>query len=102
MVGDMAHMQITPPPSWLGKRNHFTSRPDDKPANNPRGGKDMITGYVYGIDSMVVVAEINGNQRDVERYVDDNYDETCGLTYSPAFGANDGLIQSADADIIYV
>lgn len=62
---------------------------------------DKITGYVYDAESMVVVAEITGEQAEVERYVGENYDtDTYALTYSPAFGFDNGLIESSDAEII--
>lgn len=60
-----------------------------------------VTGYVYSVESMMVLAEITGNQADVEKHVDENYDsESYGLTYSPAFGMGDGLIESTEAEII--
>ena len=60
---------------------------------------EKVTGYVYSVESKYVIAEVIGNQKDVEKYVDENYDdETCGLTYSPAFGFEDGLIDVVDAD----
>jgi hypothetical protein len=62
---------------------------------------ERITGYVYSLESRKVIAEITGLQKSVEQYVDDNYDdETCGLTYSPAFGFSGGLIATRARHII--
>jgi hypothetical protein len=64
---------------------------------------ERITGYVYSLGSSKVIAEVTGLQKSIEQYVDDNYDdETCGLTYSPAFGFSGGLIDASDKDIINV
>lgn len=61
----------------------------------------MITGYVYSLESMEVIAEVTGEQADIEKYVDENYDsDTCGLTYSPAFGFSGGLIEILNPEII--
>jgi len=60
-------------------------------------GIEMATGYVYDTDTMRVIAEITGDTREIEKYVEQNYDsDTTGLTFSPAFGCNDGLIDVVD------
>jgi hypothetical protein len=60
---------------------------------------EKITGYVYSVETKKVIAEITGETRQIEKYVDENYDsETCGLTFSPAFGFSDGLIDVVDND----
>jgi hypothetical protein len=61
----------------------------------------MITGYVYNADTMELIAEITGEQIAIEDYVNTNYDlDEYGLTYSPAFGCNDGLVDNGDAETI--
>jgi hypothetical protein len=53
-----------------------------------------MTGYIYNIESRKVVATLTSNsQALIERTADRLADtETQGLTYSPAFGSNDGLV----------
>lgn len=61
----------------------------------------METGYIYSAETNKVIAEINGETRGIEKYAEENYDyDTCGLTFSPAFGFDGGLIDSKDKDII--
>ncbi len=60
-----------------------------------------LTGYVYNVETRSVVAEIRGYTREIEEYVMENYDaDIFGMTFSPAFGSVDGLINSRDRDII--
>jgi len=59
-----------------------------------------MTMYVYDADSMVVVAEINGDSNIAcESAARDNgyEDDAYGWTYSPAFGFNGGLVDSSDS-----
>ena len=59
-----------------------------------------ITGYVYNADSMEFIAEITGDQAEIEKYVDENYGDEFGLTYSPAFGFAGGLVDNGNAEEI--
>jgi len=60
---------------------------------------EKIIGYVYSIESNYVIAEVSGSQKNVEKYVEENYDnQSCGFTYSPAFGFSDGLIDVVDSE----
>jgi len=62
---------------------------------------DTVTGYVYSIETGYVLAEVTGDVRAIEQYVATNYDlDMCGMTFSPAFGCNDGLIDNNDKDVI--
>lgn len=59
------------------------------------------TGYAYDVETRELLAVIKGEQAAVERTFARMFDdEQHGLTYSPAFGANDGLIDNGDADTI--
>lgn len=61
--------------------------------------------YVYRSDDLEVVAEIKGddNQSIEAKYCEIGYDtDEYGLTYSPAFGASDGLITDGDFEVIDV
>jgi hypothetical protein len=84
-----------------GKANRICNAPE---SNNNNGGDimvDTVRGYVYSTETMEVIAEVTGKTRQVEQYVDDNYDtDTCGLTFSPAFGFAGGLIDVTDKDTI--
>lgn len=55
-----------------------------------------MTGYIYNTDSREVVATLtSSDQKLIEKTADNLADgEIYGLTYSPAFGANDGLIDT--------
>ena len=59
--------------------------------------------YVYETDTLEVVAIITGPTNDAcesvvaERYGDTDY---YLATYTPAFGASDGLIERSDAELI--
>lgn len=49
--------------------------------------------YVYATDSNIVVMCIHGDSNAAcERLAADLYGDDYGWTYTPAFGANDGLI----------
>lgn len=54
-----------------------------------------MTGYVYNTETMTVVDTIEGSSNEeIEAIANnawDTTDGTYGLTYSPAFGAVDGL-----------
>jgi hypothetical protein len=63
----------------------------------------QYVGYVYNVETNEVAAEIIGEMRKIESYVNDNYDnDIFGLTFTPAFGVNDGLINTGHHDIIYI
>lgn len=61
-----------------------------------------MIGYVYAVESKVLVATITGNNNsDIEHAFERRYDaDAHGLTYSPAIGAVDGLVDNGDADAI--
>jgi hypothetical protein len=62
-----------------------------------------MTMYVYDTDTLEVVAEITGcDHAACEEVVADRFGDTdyFAATYTPAFGANDGLIQSYDCEMI--
>ena len=58
----------------------------------------MMKGYIYDINNNNVVARISSeNQTLIEKFIEENYDlDKYGLTYSPAFGTNDGLVETTD------
>jgi hypothetical protein len=63
----------------------------------------MTTLYIYLTETNEVVAKINADcNQDCEAVAAHQYGDTdrYGWTYSPAFGANDGLTDNADAVII--
>jgi hypothetical protein len=64
--------------------------------------ENKITGYVYSVETKQILAEITGIQAAIEKYVNQNYDDSCGLTYSPAFGCNDGLIDNNNVEYIEI
>jgi acylphosphatase len=55
---------------------------------------DKVTGYVYNVETREVSAIVTGEQKAVESYAEGYDSDTFGLTFSPAFGANDGLIET--------
>ena len=58
----------------------------------------MTTLYVYNLDDNALVARINGRDNAACEAAAESYDpDIYGRTYSPAFGAVDGLIDSIDA-----
>lgn len=60
----------------------------------------MTTLYVYSNETMGLVARIDGKTNDAcEAVASDKYGDTdyFGWTYSPAFGANDGLVDNDEA-----
>jgi hypothetical protein len=64
---------------------------------------EILTLYVYDTATREVVAEISGETNAAcERVAADQYGDTdrFAATYSPAFGAADGLIATADCDAI--
>ena len=63
-----------------------------------------MNAYVYNTDTNVVVAEIRGNDnQSIEAKYNECFDaDEYGLTYSPAFGADDGLVTDGDFDVIDV
>ena len=49
--------------------------------------------YIYDIDSRHVLVAIKGDDNaTIEAYSKKYEDDKLGMTYSPAFGANDGLV----------
>lgn len=59
--------------------------------------------YIYNVDTREVVAEIKGddNQSIEAKFDEIGYDtDLYGLTYSPAFGAIDGLVTDGDFEVI--
>lgn len=59
-----------------------------------------MTVYIYNIETREVVAKVYGENA-TQRALQENYDwDQYGVTEAPAFGANDGLIDTADAEII--
>lgn len=62
-----------------------------------------MTLYIYTTEDNNLVARINGNDNGVcEAVATDRFGDTdtFGWTYSPAFGANDGLVDNGDAEEI--
>ena len=54
-----------------------------------------MTGYIYNIDTRETLAELISENQDLISTIAEQYGadaETVGLTYSPAYGATDGLI----------
>ena len=63
----------------------------------------QYVGYVYNVETRVLVAEIHGTMERIENYVNNNYDgDIFGFTYTPAFGANDGLIGDSDSYVVKI
>lgn len=60
--------------------------------------------YVYKTENNIVIAKITGDDnQSIEAKYDECFDQDeCGLTYSPAFGANEGLIIDGDFNVIDV
>ena len=60
--------------------------------------------YVYNTDTMIIAAEIKGDDnKSIEAKFSECFDtDEYGLTYTPAFGAADGLITDGDFDVIDV
>lgn len=59
--------------------------------------------YVYNTESMNLIAEIKGDDnQSIEAKFNEVYGDDYGLTYSPAFGAEDGLITDGDFEVIDV
>ena len=59
--------------------------------------------YIYNVDTNEVIVEIIGddNQSIEAKFDELNYDlDQYGLTYSPAFGANDGLVTDGDFEVV--
>ena len=64
-----------------------------------------MNAYIYNVETMVVTAKIIGDDNAaIEAKFDEiGYDTDCYcMTYSPAFGATDGLITDGDFDVIDV
>lgn len=58
----------------------------------------MTTLYVYNTDSMRLIARINGDSNQTcEQSAANLYGDDYGWTYTPAFGATDGLIDTDTA-----
>ena len=55
---------------------------------------DKVTGYVYNVETREIEAIVTGAQQAVERYAEDYDSDVYGLTFPPALGANDGLIET--------
>jgi hypothetical protein len=60
--------------------------------------------YIYNEDTKIIIAEIKGDsEQSIEAKYCECFDtEENGLTYSPAFGFNDGLINDGDFEVIDV
>jgi hypothetical protein len=60
--------------------------------------------YVYNTETKIVAAEIRGdNEKSIEAKYSEWFDtDEYGLTYSPAFGAYDGLRADGDFEVIDV
>jgi len=60
-----------------------------------------MIGYVYDIDTMELIATIEGqNERQIEAAF--NYDtDTRALSYTPAFGCNDGIVLTNEIEKMY-
>jgi len=56
--------------------------------------------YIYNVETMEVVAILNGDQDQIESYGIDS--DMQAITYSPAFGCVDGLIENDQAEEINV
>jgi len=67
-----------------------------------------MKGYVYAvvraanIESRVLVTVIEGETNsDIERFYSKSFDaDTYGLTYTPAFGSVDGLVENENSETI--
>jgi len=61
----------------------------------------MCTYYVYRLTDRVVVAIIEGESNDAcETKAAEVFGDDFGATYSPAFGAESGLIDNPDAEYV--
>lgn len=62
-----------------------------------------MKGYIYNIESMELTLVLVGNQDAIENYAQYSIDtDTHALTYSPAFGSIDGVIETNDYETIEV
>lgn len=56
--------------------------------------------YIYNVETRKIAAKVYGDDA-INRALAENYDwDQYGVTDAPAFGANDGLIDCVDAEII--
>lgn len=55
-----------------------------------------MTWYIYEVESRMIAEEHEGEQEALEAYYNDYDVELYGVTGSPAFGANDGLVYSTE------
>jgi len=61
---------------------------------------DKVTGYVYNVETREIAAIVTGDQRAVESYAEGYDSDTFGLTFTPAFGASDGLIETTSSETV--
>jgi len=62
-----------------------------------------MNAYIYNIETNNVIAQIRGNDnQSIEAKFNEIYTGNCMLTYSPAFGAVDGLSTDGDFDVVDV
>ena len=61
---------------------------------------EKITGYVYNVETREIATIVIGDQDAIERYAEDYDSDIYGLTYSPAFGVNDGLIETTSTKTV--
>lgn len=60
-----------------------------------------MTGYIYNVDSHAVIAVLHSSQQSkIEAAAIDMCDDQDALTFSPAFGFNDGLTMDEDVEQI--
>lgn len=59
-----------------------------------------MKGYIYNAETMVLVAVLIGTQEQIEDYPIDN--DVNGLTYTPAFGSVDGVIDNGDYETVKI
>lgn len=55
---------------------------------------ETLTGYIYNVESKLVIEEVNGTRKQIEDYAGGFDINTYGLTFGPAFGFNGGLVDN--------
>lgn len=61
--------------------------------------KTEIKAYVYNDQLLVVAIIVGNNEKAIESKFNECFDEEVSLTYSPGFGACDGLRMGGDLDV---